>query len=539
MRRSRKECARDFGRAAFVVTGAVLALGIGGACRSKEPPSTACGTTSDCFQGEGCCANRCVPLNAYVGPWLDGGETVCAVDAGVADAGVDAGVDAGPDAGADAGVDAGGVAGVPLATLSTPCIWSFETLVSGPTADAGLPSIAADSATYAHVVWIETVPVDAGLETRVVAARQPPDSAWYSDASVLFVVDGGDVSRPKVVADAYNNAVAAWMWSIAGENKIVASRYRVASNTWSSAVVIAPGDSGVGPEEFDVGAGGIDGGGAEGRDLVVWIGDGGGTGAADFDPIGQTWRDVWYLSGGWPGVHSPRVAIDSRGWAVATFVYAQNVLNKTSNGDQYQAFWSSDDEGVGWLTAPPKTLSYAPTSIGVFVATANEINVWRTAVTTFEAVDAGTSVASNISSLDVEMLDSATAVIAWVDAADAGAELWALRYSISGGAAAGPRVLGYRTDAGAVSNLRAVMGTVVRPGLVGLVWMERRPPRETLMSAWFDPDAGAFSEAIEVYPDAGRVVSFDLVSKRSLFRPLLVTAREQAGRGVVISWICL
>jgi hypothetical protein len=175
--------------------------------------------------------------------------------------------------------------------------------------DADFPDLALDPSGHAVAVWRQSD----GTRTNIWANRYSPTSGW-SAAELIETNNADDAIFPEVALDPNGNAIAVWSQSDGTRFSIWANRFTPAAG-WGVAELIETDDTGIaqGPQVA------LD---PNGNAIAVW---------QQFDGTGDNiWANRFTPSGGWSvaeriepdnagRARKPQVAIDPNGNAVAVW----------------------------------------------------------------------------------------------------------------------------------------------------------------------------------------------------------------------------
>jgi PKD domain-containing protein len=164
------------------------------------------------------------------------------------------------------------------------------------------PWIAVDADGNATVVWKDEV---AGV---IVSAYRPVGEPWEAPVEV----SGAGAYVPQAAVGAEGDATVIWM-RFDGAMYVVESAFRPADGEWEGPTVVSePGEEGGNPQIAL---------GAQGDVMAIWRGEGGGYDAvrASYRPPGGDWQPVVNVSGEGEEVHSPQIALDPSGNALAAW----------------------------------------------------------------------------------------------------------------------------------------------------------------------------------------------------------------------------
>jgi hypothetical protein len=312
--------------------------------------------------------------------------------------------------------------------------WGTATLIENDNGSAGSPpQVAMDGSGNAVAVWEQ---IDATGRYNIWANRYTPSGGWGT-ATLIETNNAGNASSPQVAMDSSGNAVVLWAQSDGTRDNIWANRYASAAE-WEAATLIETDNAG-GATNPQVA---MDG---SGNAFAVW---------QQSDGIRYNiWANRYTPSGGWGtgtlietnnagDATNPQVAMDSSGNAIA--VWSQ------SDGTYYNIVANRYTPSGGWGTA-----------------------------TLIETNNAG-----NAGSPQVAMDSSGNAVVLWAQSDGTRYNIWANRYTPSGGW--GTAVL-IETDNGSVGNQQVAMDG---SGNAFAVWQQSDGTRYNIWANRYTPSGG-------------------------------------------------
>ena len=364
--------------------------------------------------------------------------------------------------------------------------WETATLIE--TNDAGsalIPQVAMDGSGNAVAVWHQYD----GTRDNIWANRYTPSGGWGT-AALIETNNAGDAMYPQVAMDGSGNAVAVWHQSDGTRNNIWANRY-TPSGGWGTAALIETDDAGSAliPQVA------MDG---SGNAVVVW---------AQFDGTrGNIWANRYTPAGGWGtaalietdnagNAVYPQVAVDGSGNAVAVWYQ--------SDGTRYNIWANRYTPSGGWGTAALIETDNAGDAVSPQVAmdgSGNAVAVWYQSDGTRDNIWANwytpaggwgtaalieTDNAGSALIPQVAMDGSGNAVAVWYQSDGTRYNIWANRYTPSGGW--GTAALIETDNAGdAVSPQVAMDGS----GNAVAVWYQSDGTRNNIWANRYTPAGG-------------------------------------------------
>ncbi len=345
-----------------------------------------------------------------------------------------------------------------------------------------------------HTVTLSTSLTDRagrGLASPYVSSFTVDEpGGWDSPPLLLETDNAGPAQNPQVAMDASGNAVAVWQQSDNFRTNIWANRY-TPSGGWGTATLIETDNAGSAQSPQAA----VDG---SGNAVAVW---------SQSDGTRYTIRANRYtLSGGWGaatviqsdnagGAHSPQVALDASGNAVAVW--------QQSDGTRYNIRANRYTPSGGWGTATVIESDDAGDAQGPQVAmdgSGNAIAVWyqsdgtRTNIWANRYTPSGgwgtaavieTDNAGDAQSPQVAMDGSGNAVALWHQYAGSRFHVWANRYTPSGGW--GTAALVETDNTGSALSPQVAMRA---DGSAVAVWYQYAGTRTDIWANRFTPSGG-------------------------------------------------
>jgi hypothetical protein len=238
--------------------------------------------------------------------------------------------------------------------------WEGSRVIDWRGGNATVPQIAIDSRGDAVAVWQQ----HDGVQYNDIWANRYVSGVW-GEAALIENNTGYD-QAPQVAVDLEGNAIVVWHnYAVNGRFDIWATRY-VAGNGWEKPSLIEQNDSGSAYNPKVV----VD---AKGGAIAVWEQSGNAGGgniwANQYTPNGG-WKDAQLIEANEGSAHSPRIAVDSSGNAIA--VWSQY----TGRGDSIYA--NRYTTSGGWETAQIIEIDDEPASSPQVAvnASGNAIAVW-------------------------------------------------------------------------------------------------------------------------------------------------------------------
>ena len=384
--------------------------------------------------------------------------------------------------------------------------WDTATLIETDNAgDAIYPHLAMDGSGNAVAVWTQSD----GIRYNIWANRFTPSGGWGTAALIEFN-NAGSAGTPQVAMDGGGNAVAVWQQSDGTRDNIWANRF-TPSGGWGTATIIKSDISGsAGPQVA------MD---SSGNAVAVW---------QQYDGIRYNmWANRFTPSGGWGTATLietdnagdamwPRVAMDGSGNAVAVWEQSDGIrFNVWANRYTPSGGWGTamliETDNAGNAQYPSVTMDGSGNAVAVWEQSDGiRFNVWANRYTPSggwgTAALIETDNAGDALYPQVAMDGSGNAVAVWEQSDGIRFNIWANRFTPSGGW--GTATLIETGNAGAAVNSQVAMDG---SGNAVAVWMQYDGIRYNMWANQYTPSGGWGTATLIETDNAGNVQSTQVV----------------------------
>jgi hypothetical protein len=192
-------------------------------------------------------------------------------------------------------------------------------------ADAAIandPDVAVDANGKGLVVWSEQVGANYVIRARFLTG---------TDAPAVTLSNAGNAGLPRIALDSAGDAIVVWTQDLGSRNEIWASRYAVASATWSTPVQVSSASAIADANVPDIAADGA------GNAIVIWHQGDGRTNhfdvwSARYAMGSNSWVAPVMISDGVNSAYNPHVAVNASGQGILAWEHEQDDGTMISNG---------------------------------------------------------------------------------------------------------------------------------------------------------------------------------------------------------------
>ncbi|MDB5814321.1 MAG: pgcA [Rhodocyclales bacterium] len=192
-------------------------------------------------------------------------------------------------------------------------------------ADAAIandPDVAVDSNGTGLVVWSEQIGANYVIRARFLTGTGAP---------AVTLSNAGNAGLPRIALDSAGNAIVVWTQDLGSRNEIWASRYVVASTTWSTPVQISSASAVADANVPDIAAD------SAGNAIVIWHQGDGRTNhfdvwSARYAVSSNTWVAPVMISDGVNSAYNPHLAVNTSGQGILAWEHEQDDGTTVSNG---------------------------------------------------------------------------------------------------------------------------------------------------------------------------------------------------------------